>query len=156
MRRATIALSPLLLAACAYQEAGDPPPLPRLAEDPEQPALALLEHVLIGHFAEAGANVLTTCAALAPTALTPEQEKALMMRLVRLAPAARCLARKDGVVDTITGEDAQRVQVYDFACAGAALCSGWVARPGSPATRYALRFENGAWRFDGDPRWVAE
>ena len=28
--------------------------------------------------------------------------------------------------------------------------------PGKPATRYAMRFEAGVWRFDGDSRIIAE
>ena len=48
------------------------------------------------------------------------------------------------------------MQVYEFACQGAGLCSGWVAAPGVPATRYAMRFEGGVWRFDGDRRIIAE
>lgn len=157
MRQVTIASAALLLlAGCAAQQAITPPPLPRLAEDPRQPALALLEHVLTGHFAAAGPSVPTTCAALSPTALTAAQEKALMVRQVRLAPATRCQAGEDGLVDSITGEAAQRVQVYEFACASATLCSAWVARPDAQPARYVLRFTDEAWRFDSAPQWVSE
>ncbi|MBO9519021.1 MAG: hypothetical protein J7493_13225 [Porphyrobacter sp.] len=127
------------LAACV-SAAG---PLPGLSADPEQPELALFEHVLTGHFAGA-ANGPRTCAALLPKPLTPKQERALIERFVRLAPAAQC-----GVEDVV-------VQVYDFSCASATVCSGWVTRPGTPATRYAMRFEGGNWRFDGDLRVIAK
>ena len=140
-RLASIAALGAALSACI---SGGARPLPKLAEDPEQPELALLEHVLTGHFAAAGANGPTTCAALAPVPLTAAQEGALLDRFVRLAPAARC------------GEGDAVVRVYDFACASETLCSGWAARPGVPATRYAMRFADGAWRFDGDLRIIAE
>lgn len=153
MRRTIGPLCPLLLlAACVYQDAVDPARFGPLSEDPQQPALALLEHALTGYFAQAGAAAPTTCAALDPKALTPEQEEALIVRLVRVAPGARCVTREDRLVDSITGEPAQRVQVYDFACAEPDRCRGWVARPDAPATHYTLRFEDGAWHFDSDPR----
>ncbi|MEO6389140.1 MAG: hypothetical protein ABIT16_00800 [Croceibacterium sp.] len=149
-----------LLAAAAVSgcvmASSEPSPLPPLAQDQSQPALALLEHVLTGYFAGAGANGPTACAALAPTALTDAQETALIGRFVRLAPGARCKAQGAGVVDSVTGDPAVLVQVYDFSCANAGLCSGWVSAPGAPATRYALRFEGGEWRFDGDPRIIAQ
>ena len=118
--------------------------------------LALFEHVLTGYFAGAGASGPTTCVRLSPTPLTAEQETALIKRFVRLAPAARCIGGASGTVDAITGEPAQAVQVYQFACHSADLCSGWAAVPGAPATRYAMRFEGGAWRFDSDRRIIAE
>jgi hypothetical protein len=143
------------LGAC-ISGGGDPPPLPPLAEDQRQPVLALFEHVLTGYFAEAGARGPTVCATLSPRPLTAEQEEALILRFVRLAPAARCRAHGSGVVDSITGEPARMVQVYEFACRSDTLCSGWAAVPGKPATRYAMRFDAGAWRFDADPRIIAE
>jgi hypothetical protein len=143
------------LGACA-SGGGEPPAPAPLAGDREQPVLALFEHVLTGYFARAGAAGPTTCARLSPTPLTAEQETALIARFVRLAPAERCIAAGQGTVDAITGGPAQAVQVYEFACQSAELCSGWVAAPGAPAMRYAMRFEGGAWRFDSDRRIVAE
>jgi hypothetical protein len=143
------------LGACA-SGGGQPPAPAALAGDREQPVLALFEHVLTGYFAGAGAGGPTTCARLSPTPLTAEQETALIRRFVRLAPAERCVAAGQGTVDAITGEPAQAVQVYQFACQTPELCSGWVAVPGAPATRYAMRFEGGAWRFDSDRRIIAE
>lgn len=128
------------LAACVSGATG---PLPKLSDDPDQPELALFEHVLTGHFAAAPGGP-RTCAALLPSSLTAKQEKALIDRFVRLSPASQC------------GEGDAVVQVYDFACAGEGLCTGWVSRPGSPATRYAMRFEGGSWRFDGDLRVIAK
>ena len=143
------------LGACV-SGGGAPPPLTPLAGDHEQPALALFEHVLTGYFAGAGASGPTACARFSPTPLSAEQERALIARFVRLAPAERCVTGAQGPIDAITGEPAQVVQLYEFACQGTELCSGWVTTPGAPATRYAMRFEGGAWRFDSDRRIVAE
>jgi len=145
----------LALGACAAG-GGEPPPLAPLAVDRERPVLALFEHVLTGYFAGAGANGPTTCARLSPQPLSAEQEQALIVRFVRLAPAERCVSAAQGTVDAITGGPAQVVQVYQFACQSPELCSGWVAVPGAPATRYAMRFEGGVWRFDSDRRIIAE
>jgi hypothetical protein len=144
-----------MAGACA-SGGGEPPPPAPLAADREQPVLALFEHVLTGYFAGAGASGPTTCARLSPTPLTAEQETALIARFVRLAPAERCTAAGQGAVDAITGEPAQAVQVYRFACQNPELCSGWVQTPGAPATRYAMRFGGGAWRFDSDRRIIAQ
>ncbi len=154
--RNTIAIGMALMAGACASGGGEPPPPAPLAGDREQPVLALCEHVLTGYFAGAGASGPTTCARLSPAPLTAEQETALIARFVRLAPAERCIAAGQGTVDAITGEPAQAVQVYEFACQGPELCSGWVAAPGAPATRYAMRFEGGAWRFDSDRRIIAE
>lgn len=147
--------APLFLAACV-SGGGDPPPLPPLAKDPEQPVLALFEHALTGHFAAFGANPPTTCAALRPGPLTAEQEEALIARFVRLAPASRCVAAAGGWRDSITQDAAQLVEVYGFACRSAMQCIGWVTAPGSPSRRYAMRFESGQWRFTADPGLIAE
>lgn len=155
MRRLASLLAATGLAACVY-DGGDPPPLPPLAGDRSQPALALFEHVLTDYFARAGARGPTICASLAPGPLTPGQEQALIARFVRLAPAERCQAAGGGWRDAMTGEPAEVVQVYDFACRDETACTGWVRAPGKPAMRYALRFADGAWRFDGDPRIIAE
>lgn len=127
------------LAACVSATG----PLPKLSGDRGQPELALLEHVLTDHFA-GSARGPRTCAALLPKPLTAKQEKALVERFVRLAPAAQC-----GPGDAV-------VQVYDFACADAGACSAWVTRPGVPAVRYTMQFEGGSWRFDGDLRVIAK
>lgn len=135
---------------------GAPPPLQPLAQDQAQPALALFEHVLTGYFAGAGAGAPTTCVSLAPTPLTAEQEEALIVRFVRLAPSARCRPQGSGVVDSITGDPARLVQVYQFACRDSAHCTALATVPAAPPTAYAMSFENGAWRFAGDPRTAAE
>jgi hypothetical protein len=150
-----LALATASLAACV-SGSGEQPPMPKLAEDRSQPALALFEHVLTGHFAALGANAPTTCAALSPEPLTDRQEQALITRFVRLAPAARCVAQQGQVADSITGATATLIQVYGFACASEVQCAGWVARSGAPATRYAMRFDDGSWRFVSDLRIIAE
>jgi hypothetical protein len=155
MRKAIIPGLALTLVAC-ISGVGEPPPLPPLAEDQEQPALALFEHVLTGHFATFGANPPTTCAVLRPGPLSAEQEEALIVRFVRLAPASRCVAVGSAWQDSITGKPAQVVEVYDFACRTLTQCTGSVAAPGSPVARYAMRFEAGRWSFTRDPRLIAE
>jgi len=155
MRREIAIGMAFALGACASGGA-QPPPLAPLAADQAQPVLALFEHVLTGYFASAGANGPTTCARLSPNPLTSAQERALIARFVRLAPAERCISTVQGMADAITGDPAQMVQVYEFACQSPALCSGWVQTPGAPATRYAMRFESGVWRFDSDRRIIAE
>ncbi|HYD24075.1 MAG TPA: hypothetical protein VEB68_04705 [Croceibacterium sp.] len=156
MLRRLVPLSASVLLAACVSGGGAPPPLPKLAGDRGQPELALLEHALTGYFAGAGATAPTTCAALSPTALTAEQEEALIVRFARLAPIARCRAQGSGVVDAITGAPARLVQLYDFTCRDAGHCAGWVAAGGAPAMLYAMHFEGGTWRFAGDPRTVAE
>jgi hypothetical protein len=153
--KATILGLALALGACV-SGVGEPPPLPPLAEDPEQPVLALFEHVLTGYFTTFGANPPTTCARLRPGPLSDEQEESLIVRFVRLAPASRCVADGSGWHDAITEQPAQVVEVYEFACQSATQCRGWVAAPGSPAARYAMRFEADEWRFTRDPRLLAE
>ena len=156
MRKLIVAGLTCSLGACVAG-GGDPPPLPPLSEDPSQPALALFEHVLTGHFAAFGANPPTTCAVLRPGALTAEQEEELIVRFVRLAPASRCTGSADTPPrDAITNEPAAVVQVYDFACRSPTQCTGWVSAPGSPAKRYAMAYEGGQWRFTADPRLLAE
>ena len=88
--------------------------------------------------------------------MTPEQETALITRFVRLAPAERCVTAAGGAADSITGTAANVVQVYEFACRSPESCSGWVLLPGRPATRYAMRYVDGAWQFDSDRRILAE
>jgi hypothetical protein len=145
----------LSLGACASGGGAPPPPAP-LAEDREQAVLALFEHVLTGYFAGLGASGPTVCPVLSPEGLTAEQEQALIVRFVRLAPAERCNSGAQGPVDAITGEAAALLQVYDFACRSPDSCTGWVQMPGAPATRYAMRFDGTAWRFDSDRRILAE
>jgi len=155
MRRSIITSFAFGLSACV-SGGGEPPPLPPLAGDREQPVLALFEHVLTGHFAAFGANPPTTCARLRPGPLSDRQEEALIVRFVRLAPASRCVAAGIGWRDAITEQPAQVVEVYDFACQSPTQCRGWVAAPGSPAVRYAMSFEADEWRFTRDPRLIAE
>lgn len=155
MLRSTIAGLTVLLGACV-SGSGIPPAPPPLAENADEPALALLEHVLTGHFVVFGANPPTTCAMLRPGPLSAQQEEALITRFVRLAPASRCVAEGEGWRDGITQEPAQVVQLYDFRCREPEQCTGWVAAPGSPAKRYAMRFESGTWRFTADPQILAE
>jgi hypothetical protein len=153
MRSAIIPVLALSLGACV-SGGGGPPPAP-LAYDAEQPLLALFEHVLTGHFAAAGADPPTTCAVLRSGRLSAEQEQALISRFVRLAPASRCAAEGEGWRDTRTGAPAQVIEVYDFVCREPLRCTGWAIAPLRPATRYAMHYEDGAWRFTADLRMIA-
>ena len=120
--RIAVVLAALALAACVAEDQPKPrlPPLPPLAQDQGQPALALFEHVLTGYFAGAGPDAPTTCAALRPGQLGAAQEQELIARFVRLAPAPRCRAGTTGMVDAITGGPAAVIEVADFACNQAA------------------------------------
>jgi len=154
MPRDIVPLLALALGACV-SGGGAPPPLAPLAEDAEQPMLALFEHVLTGHFATFGASSPTVCAVLRSGELSAEQEQALMTRFVRLAPASGCKAAGAEWRDAITDEPAQVIEVYDFVCREPLRCTGWAIAPQRPATRYAMRFEDGAWRFTADLRMIA-
>ena len=154
-RRIVSGFVSLLAASGCVSGEGDPPPLPPLVEDQERPVLALFEHVLTNHFATFGPDTPTTCAVLRTGPLDAEQEDALIARFVRLAPASRCRAEGGKWRDTVTGQPAQVVEVYDFACRAPLQCTGWVVAPQRPATRYAMRYEDGAWRFAADLRMVA-
>lgn len=158
MKRLAVAAAMLTAAACAPATTPADPPTapPPLARDRSQPVLALFERVLGDYFAAGSARLPTTCAQLRPAALTAQQEQALILRFVRLAPAQRCRAAGSGLVDAVTGRPAAVVQVYDFACATPDQCAGWAMVPGQPATRHALRFEGGEWRFTSDRRILGE
>lgn len=155
LNRLAVAVAAGAVAGCVAG-GGAPPPLPALAADQDAPVLALFGHVLGGYFAGTGPNAPTTCATLSPRALTPAQEEALIVRFVRLAPAERCRAEGETRVDAITGAPAAVVEIRDFACASATRCSGRAVLPGKPAAGYAMRFENGAWRFTGDMPALAQ
>jgi len=151
-------LLPLLLLGACVSEPSAAPPLPPLARDQGEPALALIEHVLSEHFAgqEVNADPPTTCVELNPTSLTAAQEQALIARFPRLAPRDRCVTDVPPPSDEFTGERAVVVRVYGLECSDAAHCTAWVARPGSAAMRYTMTFEGSAWSFAGDKRIVAE
>ena len=156
-KRLTAMLAVGVLGACVNEPA-PAPPLPPLAGDSQAPALALIEHVLAGHFAgeAAATDPPTTCVELRPGGLTAVQEEALIARFPRLAPRARCETDQPPPSDEFTGERAVLVQIYDLECRDAAHCTAWVARPGSPAMRYTMSFESGTWGFAGDRRILAE
>ena len=157
LTRIAVVLAAGALAACVVENESKPrlPPLPPLAADQGQPVLALFEHVLTGYFAGVGPNAPTICAALRPGPLSATQEQELIARFVRLAPAARCRVEASGAVDALTEGPAVVIEIADFAC-GPAGCAGSVTLPGRPAARHALRFEEGAWRFDGNVGVVAK
>lgn len=147
----------LLLAAGCVNEPAAAPALPPLAANRDAPALALAEHVLAAHFAaEERADPPTTCLALSPEPLDAAQEAALIVRFPRLAPRARCATAPPPPSDGVTGERAVVVQIYRFACADATHCTAWASRPGQPATRYTMAYENGAWQIEGDRRLLAQ
>lgn len=158
MRAAISTAALALLAACVPAETPSDPPsvYPPLANDQARPVLALAEHALAQYFAGDVGDLPTTCLTVRPAALTAEQEEQLILRFNRLAPAARCRAQGAGYVDSITESPAAVVQIYEFACTGAAQCSGWGMLPGQAAARFAMTFEGGAWRFAADRRMLAE
>ena len=150
MIRLIAALAPLAIAGCTYGSGG-PPPLPPLAENRNQPAAALAEHVLSDHFArQAGnADVPTTCISVAAPALNARQEQALIARFPRLAPLERCQG-SGGNSDAITGERAEVLRIEAFSCSNGDTCSGWVATPDGANARYVMRWGIGGWRFVRD------
>jgi len=142
--------------------AGCAPPLhdislPALARDRAAPGAALLEQALTGFFAGPGAEAdpPTVCIELSPGGLPAEQEKALMARFPRLAPRDRC-AQAPGLMDRITGERAVLLQAYGFACVDPDHCTGWTNAPGSPATRWSMRWQDDTWTFASDRRLIAQ
>ncbi|KHL25662.1 hypothetical protein PK98_03155 [Croceibacterium mercuriale] len=150
-----VPLLAMAVPACA-------PPLhdvsaPALAQDRAAPGAALLEHALAGFFDGPGAtpDPPTVCVELSPDALPAEQEAALMARFPRLAPRDRC-EQAPGLMDRITGERAVLLQAYGFACSDAQTCTGWTNAPGRPATRWTMRWVDGAWTFAGDRRIIAQ
>ena len=150
------ALGALALASCV--SGGGLPAPDRLALDQSRPHLALFEQALGEHFAGqgSGAQPPTTCVSRRPRALSADDEEALMTRFVRLAPISRCRTSPGGPVDSIIGTRADVIELYDFACTDAAHCVGWINRPGSPSTRHAMEWRDGAWHFTADRRLLAE
>lgn len=142
------------LAACVAET--PPPPLPPLAPlsaDPQEPALALIEHVLVAHFTSQAkdADPATTCVELRPGGLRATQEQALIARFPRLAPRERCATQVPPPEDQFTGERAEVVQVYGMECSGPTNCAAFVAREGGTPMQYTLVFDQGAWAFRDDP-----
>lgn len=162
MRAAWLFAPFALLAACAPADTPSenptdlPPVYPPLANFQSQPLLALAEHALTQYFSADATSLPTTCLTVRPAALPAGQEEQLILRFSRLAPAGRCRVQGAGYVDAITDKPAAVVQIYDFACANAAQCTGWAMLPGQPTARYVMTFEGGAWRFAADRRVLAE
>ncbi|WP_347304040.1 hypothetical protein V5740_05345 [Croceibacterium sp. TMG7-5b_MA50] len=153
-----IRAAPLLLflaGACA--PVAHDPALPPLAQDQVEPGPALLEHALLTFFAGPGAaaDPPTVCVDLSPGGLPAEAEKALMARFPRLAPRSRC-EQPPGWIDRLTGERAVLLQAYGLECADTVICTGWTNAPGSPATRWIMRWHDGRWTFAGDHRLIAQ
>lgn len=139
----------IALGACA----GDPAPtspFPPLASDEDEPALALIEHVLNAHFAAQQSPALpTTCVTLSPAGLSAGHEAELILRFPRLAPRGRCETEVPPPSDGFTGDRAVFLQIYDFRCEGG-RCTGWLSRNGQPVMHYTMVYEGGFWRTSGE------
>ncbi|AKH41320.1 hypothetical protein FHS61_003217 [Altererythrobacter atlanticus] len=162
-------LAAMLLAGCTTAAPdgadGDVPPPAPFANDPQQPLLALFEHVIGDYFALAGDDAPTTCAILrdggeAGSGLTADQEEALLLRFPRLAPAGRCQWDGQQYADSITGDRATVIDIYQFACDDPRNCSGSVniRGPGAcrPAVQYSMLYAGDAWQFARSERLPGE
>lgn len=167
MRPIAISLITALgLSACVYVEASDelPAPLPKLAQQQDNPLLALADEVLTDHFAEAASPVPTTCIAAndgrSPEALPQVEETALMERHPKLAPLLRCVDLGEGLQDETTGEPATVIELHSFTCSDEFSCSGWASpktgNTGAPASRYIMEWGAGGWSFVRAQRLIAD
>lgn len=165
--KAIAAFAALGLTACTYlaaETAETPAPLPSLAQDRDEPRLAMLEHVLAGYFASDITNRPTVCASWhdgrEEEALPPDEEVALIARFPQLAPMARCSRTATGWRDAETEEAALVFTLHNFTCASEESCSAWggYRSNGENSMSYLYRGEwDGArWQFTRDPRIIAE
>lgn len=165
-----IILSSLLmasLAACvqpAEDLSGSPDPLPPLAQQKDEPRLAMLEHVLAGYFSSDITNRPTVCASWhdgrEEEALPPEEETALIARFPQLAPMARCSRTANGWRDTETDEAALVFTLHNFTCSSETSCSAWggYRSNGDNSMSYLYRgeWDGDEWQFTRDMRIIAE
>ena len=169
-----VTMTALGLSACVYVDQSDtmPDPLPNLAQQQDNPLLALADEVLKNHFAAASASadtaatgpVPTTCIAAndgrSPEALPQPQETALMERHPKLAPLLRCVDLGEGLQDETTGEPATVIELHSFTCSDEFTCSGWASAKtggtGSPSMRYSMEWGAGGWSFVREQRLIAD
>jgi hypothetical protein len=164
MRTIAAVLLALPLGACVVPEDGgrtrSPRDLPSLAAQQEQPLLALADHLLGNYFASDVVSQPTVCLAISDgreeTALPPQDERALMMRHVRLSPMSRCVRSGLSLVDGETGGPALLFAVHSFTCAEAGRCTGFAGFSAgdqqSLSSLYRMTWAGGAWQFEQDRR----
>jgi hypothetical protein len=152
------------LAACVAPQEGEnarsPKDLPPLAGEKGQPLLALADHLLGNYFTSDVARQPTVCLAVNDgrddAALPPQDERALMMRHVRLSPLSRCALADRGWVDSDTDEAALVFTLHSFTCADADHCTGFgsftAGQQNALSSRYSMAWDGDAWRFARDDR----
>ena len=153
MQRSVALVSALALSACAvplnYQASRHEF---TLANDPDAPQLALLEHRLYREFAQVG-DAVTVCAARREgeglVALAADEEERLILRFPQLAPFDRCTLDGGQYRDDEAGRSAHMVEIFDFSCESATHCfgsAGWRPRQERFAhTEYELTYR-GYWQ----------
>ena len=163
--RSLCALPLLLLAGCVTGEAAmQDEALSPLARQQADPQLALMDHVLSEYFASDIASRPTVCASVSDgredVAMTPEDERALIVRYEQLAPFSRCMWTADGWADQESEEPALVFQVHSFACASDTSCSAFAGytsgNAASMSRRYTIEWRGGRWAFESDPRILME
>lgn len=170
MRIVAVAAGVAMLAgACVYlppDREDLPEPLPDLVQQQDQPRLALLDHVLAAHFADAPEDAPTTCVAVhdgrSESALAADEETMLMERHAMLAPLSRCAQQGGRWIDADSedGAEASVVALHSFTCASTTGCTGWAAAQtgaaASPSYRYTMDWDGKQWRFTRNPRLIAD
>lgn len=163
MRRAALFLLALPLAGCVPAEEREQPQspqdLPALAGNRGNPQLALADHVLAGYFAAQTGAGPTVCLATSDgrdaVALAPQDERALMMRHVRLSPMSTCVERDRAWVNADSGDAALVFTLQPLSCADADHCTAFVGYgAGSQDAlpiRYALAWEGDGWAITRHP-----
>lgn len=157
----------MALASCTRAQEGPahdlPEPLPVLVQEQGQPMLALLDHALGRHFAEAGGDAPIACLSVldgrSEEALPAELEALLMERHPSLAPLVRCTQREGAWLDQEHGTPASVITLHSFTCSARDACTGWAATQtgaaASPSYRYTMAYRDGEWRFARNLRLVA-
>jgi len=141
-----------------------PDPLPRLAEQQSNPRLALLDHALAPHLPEGAEKLPTVCTnvqgADTQSALSADEETALMERYPHLAPLSRCTKQGARWIDADSDEPAKLVTLHSFACVAKDNCTGWISAQtgaaGAMSYRYTMEWSGESWAFSRDPRLIAE
>ena len=156
------------LAGCTMPQEGSsthsPKDLSSLAAQQDQPLLALADHVLGGYFASDVVSQPTVCLAVhdgrEEAALPPEDERALMMRYVRLSPMSRCVRQGPSLIDGETREPALLFQLHSFTCADSEHCTGFSGYEAgdqqSPTSLYRMTWDGAAWQFQRDQRLLGD
>jgi hypothetical protein len=154
----------LLLAGCQVHPfyRASPKELPSLRLQQGQPLLALADHLLRNYYASDVVSQPTVCLAVNDgregVALPPQDERALMMRHVRLSPFSRCIRDGLSVVDGETGAPALVFALHSFTCADASHCTGFsgydVGDQQALSSLHRMTWDGAAWQFEQNRRLI--